>query len=55
MKKNFKAYAIILWIISLLIFIGLQSHWQFESWRVLDWIIIVANIYLGYKLYNAEK
>lgn len=54
-KENFKNYGIILMVLSGAIFIGLMSHWQFATWRLIDWAAIVACGYIGYKIYNDSK
>jgi len=53
-KQNFKNYAIILWIIAGLVIIGLSSHWTFANWQIIDWVVIITNVYIGYRLYNSK-
>jgi len=44
--KN-KTISIILFLLSILIFIGLLSNWTFNIWRYIDILIIIVNIFLG--------
>ena len=44
---NNKHIGIILISLGVLIFIGLQSYWDFEIWQVIDWLLIITLITLG--------
>lgn len=48
MEKNYnKTIGIVLLVIAALVFMGLASYWTFETWRVVDWVIIVFNVVAG--------
>lgn len=44
--KN-KYIGIILTVLAVLIFVGLQSYWTFETWRVIDWVLIITLTIFG--------
>lgn len=46
MNKNI-AVAVFLFFVSFIVLIGLFSYWHFETWRIVDWIIIVGNVIGG--------
>lgn len=51
-KENFKNYGIILMVLSATFLIGILSHWQFATWRLIDWAAIAVCGYIGYKIYT---
>jgi hypothetical protein len=54
-KKYFRQIGIILIAFSVLFFIGLSSYWEFEVWRVIDWIVIIFNLIGGIYLVKKSK
>ena len=39
--------AIYLFVLSFLFILGLISYWHFETWRIIDWIVIIGNVITG--------
>lgn len=54
-NENFKNYGIVLMVLSAVFIIGLLSHWQFATWRIVDLAAIIVCGYIGYKIYSDSK
>lgn len=54
-RSYYKLIGIVLIIFSVLILIGLFSYWEFETWRVIDWVVIIFNLIGGIYLIKYSK
>ena len=54
-KKDFKIYGIILVVLAAVVLLGTLTYWNYSTWRIVDWAIIVVCAYIGYRLYKESK